>query len=203
MPARRKNDTRLNSRNSGAREDRRDMDRNVTDDRHMEDREVTEDRVLTDEDRVDEFRQQFFQSALPDLPMIPGYHVCWLTTENPRDPIHARVRLGYEPIRESDIPGWNHSSLKTGEWAGCIGINEMVAFKLPIHLYEAYMRINHHEQPLEEEEKLNAARRRIQEEVTNASRGAAELEIEEGMAELGEAPEPPSFASMTGELPED
>ena len=146
MPAKRKTDVRLNSGQSGERADRR-----------MEDRSVTQDRELSDDERVAEFRQQFFQSALPDLPHIPGYHVCWLTTENPRDPIHSRIRLGYEPIRESDIAGWEHASIKTGEWQGCIGVNEMVAFKLPLELYEQYMRINHHEQPLAEEEKLSAA----------------------------------------------
>ena len=190
MPAKRKTDVRLNSE-SGARADRR-----------MEDRHVTQDRELSDDERVAEFRQQYFQSALPDLPHIEGYHVCWLTTENPRDPIHSRVRLGYEPIRESDIPGWQHASIKTGEWEGCIGVNEMVAFKLPMELYEQYMYINHHEQPLAEEEKLSAMHRQIQEEVQQASRGAAELELEGGTAELGQAPEPPPFAAQTGEVPD-
>ena len=58
------------------------------------DRKVTEDRQLTDEERLDEFRMSSFQSALPDIPGIDGYHVCWLTTENPRDPIHGRMRMG-------------------------------------------------------------------------------------------------------------
>ena len=192
MPARRKTDTRLNSDQSGVRSDR-----------HMEDRDVTQDRALSDDERVAEFRQQYFQSALPDLPHIDGYHVCWLTTENPRDPIHSRIRLGYEPIRESDIPGWQHASIKTGEWEGCIGVNEMVAFKLPLQLYEEYMRINHHEQPLAEEEKLSSAIRAMEEEAARSSRGAVELELEDGTAALGVAPEPPPFAEQTGELQED
>ena len=111
--------------------------------RESEDRRITEDRQLSDSERLDEFRKTFFQSALPDLPPIPGYHVCWLTTENPRDPVHGRIRLGYEPIKAHDIPGWEHASMKTGEWAGCVGVNEMIAFKLPLHLYEAYMKEAH------------------------------------------------------------
>ena len=189
MPAKRKDDTRLNSNHPGA--ERKD--------RHMEDRSVTQDRQLSDDERVAEFRQQFFQSALPDLPKIDGYHVCWLTTENPRDPVHSRMRLGYEPITETDIPGWEHASIKTGEWAGCIGVNEMLAFKLPLELYEQYMYINHHEQPLAEEEKLNAAIRQMEAEMNQSSKGAVELELEEGTAELGVAPEPPPFARQTGE----
>ena len=191
MPAKRKTDTRLNSSQSRARADRR-----------MDDRDVTQDRALSDDERVAEFRQQYFQSALPDLPKIPGYHVCWLTTENPRDPIHSRVRLGYEPIRESDIAGWQHASIKTGEWEGCIGVNEMVAFKIPVELYEEYMYINHHEAPLSEEEKLSAQIRAMEAELQQASKGAAELELEDGTAALGVAPEPPPFAQQTGESPD-
>jgi hypothetical protein len=168
----------------------------------MRDRKVTQNRELSDDERVAEFRQQFFQSALPDIPRIPGYHVCWLTTQNPRDPIHSRIRLGYEPIKVSDIPGWEHSSIKTGEWQGCIGVNEMLAFKLPLPLYEEYMRINHHEAPLNEEEKLSSAIRTMEAEMKRASKGAVELELESGTAALGTAPEPPPFASQTGEDPD-
>ncbi len=192
MTAKRKTDTRLNSDQSGVRADR-----------HMEERDVTQNRELSDDERVAEFRQQFFQSALPDLPKIEGYHVCWLTTENPRDPIHSRMRLGYEPITESDIAGWEHASIKTGEWEGCIGVNEMLAFKLPLQLYEEYMRINHHEQPLAEEEKLSSAIRAMEEEMNRTSKGAVELELEDGTAALGVAPEPPPFALQTGEHPDD
>lgn len=189
MVAKRKTDTRLNSdQSSGARASRR-----------MQDRKATQNRELSDSERVAEFRQQFFQSALPDIPRIEGYHVCWLTTQNPRDPIHSRVRLGYEPIKTSDIPGWEHSSIKTGDWQGCIGVNEMVAFKLPLPLYEQYMRINHHEAPLAEEEKLSSAIRAMESEMKQASRGAVELELEGGTAALGTAPEPPPFADQTGE----
>lgn len=165
-------------------------------DRKMDDREVTEDRVLTDEERLDEFRQTMFQSALPDLPPIEGYHVCWLTTENPRDPIHSRIRLGYEPIKESDIPGWNHSSMRTGEWAGCIGVNEMIAFKLPLRLYEAFMKEAHHTQPLEEEGKLNRARQDAEAAASQVARAPISFELEEGQEELGVAPEPPSFEEV-------
>jgi len=188
MPAKRKTDTRLNSDQSGVRTDR-----------HSQDRDVTQNRELSDDERVAEFRQQFFQSALPDLPKIPGYHVCWLTTENPRDPIHSRIRLGYEPIKDSDIPGWEHSAIKTGEWEGCIGVNEMLAFKLPLVLYEEYMHINHHEAPLSEEEKLSSSIRAMEAEMNQASKGAVELELEDGTAALGVAPEPPPFAEQTGE----
>jgi hypothetical protein len=124
-------------------------------DRAMKDRAVTENREISDADRLDMFRQQFFQAALPDLPKIPGYHVCWLTTTNPRDTVNMRMRLGYEPVKPEDIPGWEATSIKTGEWTGFIGVNEMLAFKLPLSLYEKYMQEAHHDAPLRELEKLS------------------------------------------------
>ena len=99
--------------------------------RAMRDRAVTENREISDEERVEMFRQQFFQSSLPDLPKIPGWHTCWLTTTNPRDSIQMRIRLGYQPVKPEDVPGWEYATLKTGDWVGFIGVNEMLAFKLP------------------------------------------------------------------------
>ena len=126
-------------------------------DRRFLKRSIKKNRNLSDSKRLDMFRQSFFQSSLPDLPKIKGYHVCWLTTTNPRDSIHARMRLGYTPVKGNEIPGYSQLRLTTGEYAGCLGINEMVAFKLPIHLYKTYMREAHHDQPLYEENKLRAA----------------------------------------------
>lgn len=122
--------------------------------RAFSDRPVTEKREISEQDRLDMFRQSLFQSALPDLPEIPGYHVCWLTTTNPRDSIHSRRSLGYVPVEPEEVPGWEYASHKTGEYAGMIGVNEMVAFKLPLRLYEIYMREAHHERPLAEQQKL-------------------------------------------------
>jgi len=124
------------------------------DTRRTETREVTERRDLSENDRLEMFRNQLFNDALPDLPEIPGYHLCWLTTTNQRDPIHRRIQLGYEPIKPDEVPGMEYASLKTGEWAGFIGVNEMLAFKLPMSLYEAFMQEAHHTAPLREEDKL-------------------------------------------------
>mgnify|MGYP003704959851 CR=1 FL=1 len=98
------------------------------------DRQATENREVSETERLEMFRQQLFQSALPDLPKIPGYHTVWLTTTNPRDSIQGRIRLGYEPVKPEDVPGWEYATIKTGDWQGFIGVNEMLAFKLPISL---------------------------------------------------------------------
>lgn len=122
--------------------------------RAMEDRAVSEDRTRSEDDRLEMFRMQLHNDALPDLPNIPGYHVCWLTTANPRDSIHRRMQLGYEPVKPEDAPGLDYATAKTGEWSGMVAINEMLAFKLPLSLYEKFMQEAHHNAPAREEEKL-------------------------------------------------
>jgi hypothetical protein len=153
--------------------------------RRSEDRPVTENREVTEADRLQMFRQQLFNDALPDLPKIPGYHLCWLTTTNSRDPIHKRMQLGYEPLRADEVPGMEYASLKTGEWAGMVGVNEMVAFKLPMSLYEAFMNEVHHEAPRLEEEKLNA----LVDQLRQQAEAAGGTLIEgEGMTDLRASP---------------
>lgn len=129
--------------------------------RAAEDRRVTEQRELSDDDRLEMFRAQLFNDALPDLPPVEGYHMCWLTTTNPRDPIHRRMQLGYEPVRPEEVPGMVHATIKTGEWSGMVGVNEMLAFKLPMSLYQRYMREAHHDAPLREEASLSETADRI------------------------------------------
>lgn len=182
------------TKKSGSRQDR--TDGKLGQDRAMDDRSVTDDRGLNDSRRLEEFRQQFFQSALPDLPKIPGYHVCWLTTTDSRDPVHGRLRIGYELLKSSDIPGWEHSSLKNGDYAGCIGVNEMLGAKIRTELYEMYMAENHHKRPLSEEEKLKVATRVANEQLQQKG---ARLITEEGQATLGQDLTPPSFSEMIGE----
>jgi hypothetical protein len=161
--------------------------------RREEDRTVTEDRVVSEADRLEMFRNQLFNDALPDLPPIPGYHLCWLTTTNSRDPIHRRMQLGYEPIRADEVPGMSHAAIKTGEYSGCVGVNEMIAFKLPMSLYQSFMDEVHHKAPLAEEEKLNALVDRMRSEAEAA--GAALIEGD-GMADLrGPMPQRGTFTS--------
>lgn len=151
--------------------------------RTMVDRPVTENRTTSDNERVELFRQSFFQSALPDLPKIDGFHVCWLTTTNPRDSIQARARLGYVPVKPEEIAGWEHATVKTGEYAGLIGVNEMVAFKLPIELYDMYMREAHHDAPHREEERLQDTIRTIEDQAKGTG---GRLDVGDGSRELGE-----------------
>jgi hypothetical protein len=165
-------------------------------DRVMRDRPVTENRQLTDRERAEAYRKQHYNTHLPDLPPIKGFHVCWGTTTNPRETIHGRLRLGYSTIKASELPGFEYAAIKSGEWIGCVGINEMIALKLPLHLYEEYMTISHHEQPLEEERGIVEAAMEKQQQ----SRGViGEISLEDGTAGLGKGPAPPTFAEVMGE----
>ena len=133
-----------------------------------------------------------------------GCHVCHIKVpEVMNDSDILRRKEQAEPVKEGDVPGWETISLKTGEYAGCIGVNEMVAFKLPMNLYEAYMREAHHVQPLAEEQKLTSVIDVIREEAAQvAKRGAQgiKIEVEPGMAELGVDLDPGSFAETLGEV---
>ena len=151
--------------------------------RAAQDRVATQDRTLSDKERVEMFRQQFYQSALPDLPKIPGWHLCWLTTTNPRDSIQTRIRLGYEPVKPEDVPGWEYATLKTGDWAGMIGVNEMLAFKLPMNLYKSYMEEAHYLAPLREEEKLTDTAEFLEQQ---AKASKSRIDMGDGTRELGQ-----------------
>ena len=151
--------------------------------RASEDRQVTENREVTEDDRLEMFRNQLFNHALPDLPDLPGYHMCWLTTTNPRDAIYRRMQLGYEPVRLEEVPGMDHAAIKTGEYAGMIGVNEMLAFKLPMSLYQRFMQEAHYDAPLREEDKLAEVAEMMRAQAEGAG---ATLYEGDGMTEMRE-----------------
>ena len=116
--------------------------------------QVTEDREQTDADRLEMFQLSHLQAALPDIPPIPGFHVTWLTSTNSKDSLQLRARLGYVPVQAEDVKGFEFVADKGGVTDGLIRVNEMVAFKLPMRLYNMYMQENHHYAPAREETKL-------------------------------------------------
>lgn len=153
-----------------------------------------QNRELTDQERLEMYQMSFQQSVLPDLPEIPGYHVCWLTTTNPRDSLAARSRLGYTPVKPEDVPGYEYATVKTGEYAGCIVINEMVAYKLPIHMYQRFMDYSHHQAPASEERKLSDTAEQIREHARRVNNEGAKIMVGNGTAMIGKnIPESPFF----------
>ena len=122
--------------------------------RASQNRQATEDRQVTDADRMELFKAAQYQSALPDIPPIPGFHVVWLASNNPRDSLVMRQRMGYVPVLPEEVKGFDFVSDKGNATDGLIRVNEMVAYKLPNELYQMYMRHNHHYAPAEEDTKL-------------------------------------------------
>lgn len=161
-------------------------------DRGTLDRQATENRTISDDERLEMFRMQLYNDALPNIPDIPGYHVCWLTTTNKNDTIQQRMRLGYELIRAEDVPGMDLVTQKTGEYVGCIAVNEMIAAKLPMSLYQRYMQEAHHDAPLREEDKLAETAELMRQQ---AERSGGKLIEGDGMAEMREyVPRPREFS---------
>lgn len=161
-------------------------------DRAMEDRKVTENRELSDAERIAEFESKFMESVLPTLPPIPGMHTFWASTTHNQQTVASLVRLGYRPVKKSDVPGWDLAgTLATGEYAGCIGMNEMIAFMLPLELYQAYMEINHHKRPLSEEEKLKNTIAAHSE--TARTKGGSVLGVGDGFDQFAQRRETPDF----------
>lgn len=112
-------------------------------------------------ERLDAFRDKWANSALPDLPegIIPGFHLCWLSTTNNYDSIDKRMALGYEPVKAAEL-GKGFESLgkmSSGKFEGCVSCNEMVLFKLPEDIYQEVMHMLHLEDPIEHQRNITAS----------------------------------------------
>jgi hypothetical protein len=55
-------------------------------------------------------------------------------------------------VKIGDIPSFSHDSIKSGEFAGCVSVNEMVLCKIPNDLYQDVMAHFFHDAPNELEE---------------------------------------------------
>lgn len=131
-------------------------DERIAAEREQGEREFTEDRELNDDERLEMFMDSMQQRILPDLPHFPGWHCFWATTTNQNDSVQRRLLLGYKLIRVEEFPGWEGIGVKTAGVDGVVGLNEMVAMRLPLRLYQKYMMYVHHTQPLEQEEMIKA-----------------------------------------------
>ena len=117
-------------------------------------REAPEDTFVSSDERRKMWKDEWTQSALPNVPELKGWHVCWLSTTNSYDSIDKRIRLGYTPVKAEEIPGFENYRVKAGEHDGCIACNEMILFKIPEERYQDIMAHFHHDMPLEEATKI-------------------------------------------------
>ena len=140
--------------------------------------------ALSRDERLALLRNEFQQEALPTPPQIPGYHMVWLTTNSSYDPIHKRIRIGYELVKAEEIAGFELYKMNSGDYNGYITCNEMILAKIPNDIYQMIMEEFHHNQPLAEE-------KRIKEQLTQGtSDGRAEANLEEGFKDLGRVVRP-------------
>jgi hypothetical protein len=144
-------------------------------------RQVTNDERMSRADFVAKFRNEMYSNALPSLPPIEGYHVCWVSTTNVYDTPAHRESIGYSRVKPEDMPGMEHITVAQGNFAGCIGLNEMIAMKVPMDLWNDYMTVSHHEGPYGEEEKLRETVRFVQE---TAREGGGDVYLGNGTNDL-------------------
>jgi hypothetical protein len=125
-------------------------------DRASEDagRKAPEDKFISNQERRKMWSEEWTQSALPKLPEMDGWHLCWLSTTNSYDSIDKRIRLGYVPVKSEELPGYEDYRVKSGEHVGYVSCNEMLLFKLPMDIYQEVMTYHHHDQPRDEAEKI-------------------------------------------------
>jgi hypothetical protein len=180
-----KNSREARSSESAAdnRVNREDIDRTLA---------TVSDPEMSDEERIEIFRNTFVQASLPSLPKIPGWRVCWCSLTNPRDTIPLRMALGYVPVQPHEIKGWrggNITTIESGEMAGWVSHNEMVAMKLPERLYDRYMQEAHHIGPANESEKLVRQAERFQEQArSSGAKVMASDGLESIKREISDAP---------------
>lgn len=135
---------------------RKDLSAGGREARALEDtpRKAPEENFVSAEQRRKMWKDEWVQSALPSVPEIPGWHLCWLSTTNSYDSIDKRIRLGYVPVKAEELQGFENYRVKAGEQTGYIACNEMLLYKIPMDHYQEIMSHFHHDQPLEEAEKI-------------------------------------------------
>lgn len=163
-------DDRIKKNTNAGRENRASQD---------DSRAAPEEKFVSSEERRRMFRSEWLQEALPTPPEIPGYHLCWLSSTNQYDPIHKRMRLGYEPVKAEELPGFEHLKVKAGEHTGFVACNEMLLYKLPMDIYQELMYELHHLAPMEEQQKIKVQQEQLLGE--RDSNGKTLVSIEGGM----------------------
>jgi len=107
------------------------------------------------------------------------------------------LRMGYELIQADEMPGFEYAKQVSGDYPGCILLNEMVAAKIRIELYADYMRIAHHEEPLAQASSIN--RDLMAGAAQIAEGGKSQMTIGSGTKALSVDPGCPDFSRLYGE----
>lgn len=155
-------------------------------------RQAPEEQFHSTQERRRMWSDEWTQSALPKVPDMPGWHLCWLSTTNSYDSIDKRIRLGYVPVRADELPGFENYRVKAGEDVGFIACNEMRLYKIPMDVYQDVMLQMHHERPMEEADKIRVQVENLQ--GARDSRGRSLGQVEgEGFGEMDRNVKTPVF----------
>jgi len=155
--------------NAGGRESRSSQDLS---------RAAPEEAFISKQERRKMWSDEWTQSALPKVPDIPGWHLCWLSTTNGYDSIDKRMRLGYVPVKADELLGFDNYRVKAGEDIGFIACNEMRLYKLPMEVYQEVMTQMHHEAPMEEADKVQVQVEQLQGNRDSSGRSLGSVEGE-------------------------
>jgi hypothetical protein len=155
--------------NAGGRESRSSQDSS---------RAAPEEAFISKQERRKMWSDEWTQSALPKVPEIPGWHLCWLSTTNGYDSIDKRMRLGYVPVKADELSGFDNYRVKAGEDIGFIACNEMRLYKLPMEVYQEVMTQMHHEAPMEEADKVQVQIEQLQGNRDSSGRSLGSVEGE-------------------------
>jgi hypothetical protein len=165
-------------------------------DRAMNDRAITQRRQLTDDERVELLKRASFQSSLPNLPRIPGYHVCWVSTTHPNDTPQGREQMGYTYIMRAEVPEFTYSDQQSDNFPGVVSWREMIGMKIPLADYQFYMEYLHHNEPARNAEGIYNEALQAGETAAQAAKRGGRMRapvVEAGTEELGQARDAPNF----------
>ena len=147
--------------------------------------------ILSPQELRRALRSDWMQQILPNAPDMPGWHTCWLSTNSRTDSIQNRERMGYTPVKKSEMAGFDAQSMRSAGFDDLVTCNEMVLYKIPANTYQLMMSTLHHDMPIEAEASIRA----------NAMRYEAMLKDEhgkkvnalEGYEDLGRPRRAPTF----------
>jgi len=171
------------SLNAGGRDNRSAQDLN---------RAAPEEKFVSAQERRKMWSDEWTQSALPKLPEMQGWHLCWLSTTNSYDSLDKRIRLGYVPVRADEFPNFENYRVKAGEHTGFVACNEMILCKIPEDMYQDIMLQMHHEAPMEEADKIKVQIEQLQGNRDSSGKSLGQVEGE-GFGQFDQSVRTPVF----------
>jgi hypothetical protein len=171
------------SLNAGGREGRSAQDLS---------RAAPEEKFVSAQERRKMWSDEWTQSALPKLPEMKGWHLCWLSTTNSYDSLDKRIRLGYVPVKADEFPGFDNYRVKAGEHVGFVACNEMILCKIPEDIYQDIMLQMHHEAPMDEADKIRVQIENLQGSRDSSGKSLGQVEGE-GFGQFDQSVRTPVF----------